>query len=368
MDNIFDLLKEHEYEQIIFHNDNETGLKAITVIHDTTLGPALGGSRYWEYENDIDAIEDALRLARGMTYKNAASGLPLGGGKSVIIKDPKNQPNEEAMFRAFGRFVEGLGGRYVTAADVGTAVREMDYIYSETNYVVGTGLKPGTSGNPSPATAHGVYMGMKAAAKHVFGTDSLAERTVLVEGLGKVGAILTEKILAEGGRVIATDIFEGPREHGKEIGAEVVAPDELLNHKADIYAPCALGATVDDEMIAKLKELEIKIIAGAANNQLAADHHGQAVQDAGILYTPDFILNAGGVIQVADEFNGGWEYERSNRSVENIYHQIEKVLEITEREGIPTSEAAYHMAEERMAAVKHTKKIFNRHNKSLFDN
>ena len=368
MENIFDLLKEFDYEQIIFHNDNETGLKAITVIHDTTLGPALGGSRYWQYDNDADAIRDALRLARGMTYKNAASGLGLGGGKSVIIKDPDNQPNEEAMFRAFGRYVEGLNGRYITAADVGTAVREMDYIYSETKNVVGTGLKPGTSGNPSPATAHGVYMGMKAAAKKAFGTDSLEGRTILLEGLGKVGSILAEKILAEGARVIATDIFEEPRERGKELGCEIVSPEELFTYEADIYSPNALGATVNDDMIAKLKELNIKVIAGGANNQLAEERHGDMVHEAGIIYTPDFILNSGGVIQVADEFNGGWEPERSNRSVENIYHQIEKVFEIAEAENISTADAAYHMAEERIAAVKHTKKIFTRHNKSLLDN
>lgn len=364
---IFEKMGERDYEQIVFMQDKETGLKAVTVIHDTTLGPALGGARYWSYDNEDEAIEDALRLARGMTYKNAASGLPLGGGKSVIIKDPDNSVNEEAMFRAFGRFVEGLNGRYFTAPDVGTGPEIMDYISEETSYVVGTRLKPGTSGNPAPATAHGIYVGMKAAAKRAFDSDSLEERTILLEGAGSVGLLLAGKAIAEGARVIATDIFDGPKEQAKEIGCEVVDADDLFSHQADIYAPCALGATVNDESIKKMKKAGIKVIAGSANNQLAEDRHGDKAAEAGIVYAPDYILNAGGVIQVADEFNGGYKAERNQQSVENIYKQIEKVFEIADRDNIGTHLAADRLAEERIEAIRKTKKIFNRHNKSPLD-
>lgn len=355
---IFKALAEYEYEQIVFANDAETGLKAIICLHDTTLGPGLGGTRFWTYQQEDAAIRDALRLARGMTYKNAASGLNIGGAKAVIIKEPATQHSEEAMFRAFGRFVEGLGGRYITAADVGTTEVEMDYIYQETNYVAGTSLKPGTSGNPSPSTAQGVYVGMKAAAKKAFGSDSLAERTILIEGVGKVGFLLAQKALAEGARVIVTDLYEAPREKAREIGCEVIEPADLFTVQADIYAPCALGGTVNDENLAKLVAAGVKVIAGAANNQLAEPSHGTKLEELGFVYAPDYILNAGGVIQVADEFNGGYQAKRAMKSVENIYNQIEKVFAIAERDQIPTYIAADRLAEERIAAMRKIKKIF----------
>lgn len=364
---LFKTMKENDYEQLVFMQDEETGLKAITCIHDTTLGPSLGGTRYWTYEKEEDAIQDALRLARGMTYKAAASGLPLGGGKTVILRDPDKQVNQEALFRAFGRFVEGLNGRYITAADVGTTTVEMDYIYQETNFVAGTGLKPGTSGNPSPSTAHGVYIGMKAAAKKAFGTSSLEGRTILLEGIGKVGYLLAEAALKEGAKVYATDIFEGPRERAKELGCEIVDADKMFDIKADIYAPCALGASINDESLPKIKEAGIKVIAGAANNQLAETRHGDKLEEMGLVYAPDYILNAGGLIQVADEFNGGYNKERARMSVDRIYDQIEKVFEIADRDGIPTYKAADILAEERIAAVRGTKGIFARSNKSIID-
>src|SRR5690554_6602517 len=313
---LFKALAEHDYEQIIFMNDEETGLRAITCIHDTTLGPGLGGTRYWTYEKEEDAIKDALRLARGMTYKNAASGLPIGGAKTVIMKDPNKEVNEEALFRACGRFVEGLNGRYITAADVGTTTQLMDYIYQETNYVVGAGLKPGSSGNPSPSTAHGVYMGMKAAVKKAYGTDSLEGRTIIIEGFGKVGHVLAEKALAEGAKIYATDVFDGPREKARALGCEVLSPAELFSAKADIYAPCALGGTINDDSLEKIEAAGIKVIAGAANNQLEEPRHGDKVHEMGLVYAPDYIINSGGVIQVADEFNGGYDAKRAKQLVE----------------------------------------------------
>lgn len=364
---IFKTMQENDYEQLVFMQDEETGLKAITCIHDTTLGPSLGGTRYWTYEKEEDAIQDALRLARGMTYKAAASGLPLGGGKTVIMKDPNKRVNQEALFRAFGRFVEGLNGRYITAADVGTTTVEMDYIYQETNFVAGTGLKPGTSGNPSPSTAHGVYIGMKAAANKAFGTSSLEGRTILLEGVGKVGYLLAEAALKEGAKIYASDIFEGPRERARDLGCEIVEADKMFDIKADIYAPCALGASINDESLPKIKAAGIKVIAGAANNQLAETRHGDKLEEMGLVYAPDYILNAGGLIQVADEFNGGYNADRARMSVDRIYDQIEKVFEIADRDGIPTYKAANILAEERIAAVRGTKGIFTRSNKSIID-
>lgn len=362
-----DLFKEmagSNYEELIFMQDKDTGLKAITCIHDTTLGPALGGTRYWTYDSEEKAINDVLRLAKGMTYKNAASGLAIGGGKTVIIKDP-DVPKSEGMFRAFGRYVEGMNGRYITAEDVGTTEMDMDHIYQETEYVGGTTLKPGTSGNPSPSTAHGVFMGIKAAAKKAFGTDSLDGRTILLEGPGNVGLNVAKKALAEGARVVASDIFEEPMQRAKAAGCEVVERDELFTIEADIYAPCALGGVINDASLEQIKSAGIKVIAGAANNQLEETCHGDKIEEMGLVYVPDFIINAGGVIQVADEFNGGYNAERAKRSVENIYYQIEQVFAIAERDNVPTYIAANTLAEERIEMVKRTKRIFVKDTKSV---
>lgn len=363
---IFKLLEEGDFEEIRFMHDKDTGFKAVTVIHNSTLGPCLGGARYWEYESEEAGIIDALRLAKGMTYKNAAAGVFLGGAKTVIFKDP-NHPKNEAYLRVFGRFVDGLNGRYITAEDVGTTTQDMDYIYQETPYVGGTSMKKGSAGDPSPATAHGVYFGIKAAAKKAFGTDSLDGRTIILEGFGNVGSHVAEKVLAEGAKVYASDIFEGPREKAKALGCEILDREKLFSVKADIYAPCALGAIVNDKSIEEMANAGIKVVAGSANNQLAEERHGKMLEDHGIIYAPDFIINAGGVIAVADEFNDGFNEERAYKAVENIYNQIERVFEIAERDNVPTNIAANTLAEERLEAVLRTKRIFRQTERSIYN-
>ena len=363
--NIFEQMRGDDFEQIIFSQDEATGLKAITVIHDTTLGPALGGIRYWAYDTEEEAITDALRLAKGMTYKNAAAGLPLGGGKTVFIKERDQEVNEEALFRTFGRYIEGMDGRYIPSVDVGTTTEHLDHIFQETDYVVGSNQKTGASGNPSPSTAHGVYIGIKAAVNHVYGTDSLDGRTMLLEGAGKVGLGVAEKALAEGARVIATDISEAAKALAREMGCEIVEADALLQQKGDIYTPCALGGTVNDETIALLKKAGIQIVAGAANNQLAESRHGEMLKDAGILYAPDYIINSGGVIHVADELNGGFQPERARQSVEQIYQQIQKVFKLAEEQDLPVNLAADRFAEQRMAAIQKTKRVFLKNSRSI---
>lgn len=262
---IFKYLEKYDYEQVVICQDKESGLKAIIAIHDTTLGPALGGTRMWTYESEEAAIEDALRLAKGMTYKNAAAGLNLGGGKTVIIGDPKKDKNE-ALFRAFGRYIQGLNGRYITAEDVGTTVADMDLIHEETDYVTGISPAFGSSGNPSPVTAYGVYVGMKAAAKAAFGTDSLEGKTIAVQGVGNVAYHLCKHLHEEGAKLIVTDINkEAVQRAVDDFGAEAVGINDIYGVECDIYAPCALGATVNDDTIPQLKA---KVIAGSANNQL----------------------------------------------------------------------------------------------------
>ncbi|AZR73445.1 leucine dehydrogenase [Anoxybacter fermentans] len=337
----FEYMEKYDYEQLVFCYDKTSGLKAIICIHDTTLGPALGGTRMWVYENEDDAILDALRLARGMTYKAAAAGLNLGGGKTVIMGDPKKDKSEE-LWRAFGRYVQSLNGRYITAEDVGTSVEDMDYVAMETDYV--TGLS-GTSGDPSPMTAFGVYKGMKACCKEVYGSDSLEGKVVAVQGLGHVGYYLCKHIHEEGGKLIVTDIDQERIDKVvKEFGATAVAPDEIYGVECDIFAPCALGAVVNDETIPQFK---CRIIAGAANNVLKEERHGDIIHEKGILYAPDYVINAGGLINVYHELLG---YNRDNvlRDVAKIYDRILKVIEISKRDNIPTYKAADIMAEERI--------------------
>ena len=364
---IFDKLQAEGFEQVLFSYDEESGLKAITAIHDTSLGPALGGIRYWAYENEEEALTDALRLAMGMTYKNAAAGMPLGGAKTVFIKDPNRELDEEAMFRTFGRFVEGMNGRYILSVDVGTTTHHLDYIFQETDYVVGSNQKSGASGNPSPSTAHGVYTGMKAGANRVWGTDSLEGRTILLQGAGNVGLTVAEKALAEGARVIATDLYENLKDKAREMGCEVVEPDELLHQKGDIYTPCALGGTVNDDTIELLKKAGVQMIAGAANNQLAESRHGERLKEEDILYVPDYIINSGGVIHVADEMNGGFQPERARQSVEKIYNQVEKIFELADAEDLPMNLAADRFAEQRIESIRKTKRFFSKDNRSILD-
>lgn len=355
---LFNTMDMEDFEQIIFSHDKESGLKAITAIHDTSLGPALGGIRYYPYDSETAAFNDALRLAKGMTYKNAAAGLPLGGGKTVFIKDPDKEVNEEALFRAFGRYVESMNGRYIPSVDVGTTTAHLDYLYLETDYVVGSNNRPGASGNPSPSTAHGIFLGIKAAVHKVFGTNSLEGRTILLEGFGKVGSLVAEKALADGATVIATDISPESRERAQALGCQVVDPETLFEHAADIYTPCALGGTINDQTVPEMKAAGIKIVAGAANNQLAETRHGELLKENDILYVPDYIINSGGVIHVSDELSRGFDQERTENKVSKIYDQIQKVFELAETHDLPINIAADRFAEERIEAIRKTKRIY----------
>lgn len=353
---VFKYLEKYDYEQLVFCQDKQSGLKAIIAIHDTTLGPALGGTRMWTYESEEAAIEDALRLARGMTYKNAAAGLNLGGGKTVIIGDPRKDKSEE-LFRAFGRYVQGLNGRYITAEDVGTTVADMDLIHEETDFVTGISPAFGSSGNPSPVTAYGVYKGMKAAAKAAFGSDSLEGKIVAVQGVGNVAYSLCRHLYEEGAQLVVTDINkEAIQRVVEEFGAKAVNPDEIYGVECDIFAPCALGAVINDETIPQLKA---KVIAGSANNQLKDTAHGDLIHEMGIVYAPDYVINAGGVINVADELYG-YNSERAMKKVELIYDNIEKVIAISKRDGIPTYVAADRMAEERIEKMRNSRSQFLR--------
>ncbi|MFC4324047.1 branched-chain amino acid dehydrogenase [Litchfieldia salsa] len=351
---MFKYMEMYDYEQLVLCQDKQSGLKAIIAIHDTTLGPALGGTRMWTYETEEAAIEDALRLAKGMTYKNAVAGLNLGGGKTVIIGDPRKDKNEE-MFRAFGRYIQGLNGRYITAEDVGTTVADMDLIHEETDFVTGISPAFGSSGNPSPVTAYGVYRGMKAAAKEAFGTDSLEGKIVAVQGVGNVAYTLCKYLHEEGAQLIVTDINKDAVKRAVEdFGAKAVEIDEIYSVDCDIYAPCALGASINDQTIPQLKA---KVIAGAANNQLREPRHGDVIHELGIVYAPDYVINAGGVINVADELYG-YNYDRAIKKVELIYDNIEKVIDIAKRDRIPTYKAADRLAEERIERMRNSRSQF----------
>ena len=352
---LFSKMEEYDYEQLILCQDKSTGLKAIIAIHDTTLGPALGGTRICEYESDEEAIEDALRLARGMTYKNAAAGLNLGGGKAVIIGDPK-KIKSEALFRAFGRFVEGLNGRYITGEDMNATQQDASYINCETDYIVG--LETG-SGNPSPVTAYGVFKGIQAAVNEVFGSDDLTGKTVAIQGLGAVGRRLAERLHEAGAKLYVTTRDKAKIDKAvAELNATAVGPDEIYGVECDVFSPCARGAIINDKTINQFK---CKIIAGAANNQLAESRHGDMLHEKGILYVPDYIINSGGVINIIDDISGR-EYNRENamKNTARIYDSCKKVFEIAKRDNIPTYKAADIMAEERIAAVRKIKKIYNK--------
>ena len=350
-------MEKENYEQIIYCYEKSSGLKAIIAIHDTTLGPALGGVRMWNYESEEAALEDALRLARGMTYKNAAAGLNLGGGKAVIIGDPKSDKSE-TLFRAFGRFVESLNGRYITAEDVGTTEQDMDYIHMETDYVVGT--SSGGVGNPSPITALGIYKGMKAAAKEAFGTDSLSGKTIAVQGVGQVAYHLCKYLHEEKANLIVTDINEEAVKRAvQQYQAEAVQPDEIYDVDCDIYAPCALGGTINDDTIPRLKA---KVIAGSANNQLLENRHGDILFEKGIVYAPDYVINSGGVINVSEELRG-YDQNRVLRKIDSIYSILETVFKISREENIPTYQAADRMAEQRIQSIREANRQYLPKNK-----
>jgi leucine dehydrogenase len=341
-DGLFALIGEHRHEQVSLWSDRDAGYRGIIAIHNTVLGPALGGTRMWHYVNDLEALIDVLRLSRGMTYKAAVAGLNLGGGKSVIINDPK-ATNREPIFRAHGRHVESLAGRYITAEDVGTSPGDMEFIHHESDHVVGLA---GRSGDPSPVTALGVYRGMKACAKVAYGSDALAGKTVSVQGTGHVGYYLCKHLFEEGAKLVVSDIEEERvKRVVDEFKAVPVAPKDIYGAKADIFAPCALGAVVNDDTI---PVLQVDIIAGAANNQLEQERHGDMLHERGIIYAPDYAINAGGLINVNAEVEG-WSLERSHGKAEEIYDTILLVLEMAAEQGIPTYRAADRLAEQRIA-------------------
>ena len=341
---VFEAMETLGHEQLLLSHDPSCGYFGIIAIHDTTLGPALGGTRFWEYGSTDEAITDALRLARGMTYKSAVAGINLGGGKSVIIGDNK-RADREALFRAHGRFIETLGGRYITAEDIGTSPADMEYIKLETDHVAGL---LGLSGDPSPVTGYGVYVGMKAAARERWGSDSLAGKMVAVQGAGKVAYYLMQHLHAEGAKIIATDIdAEKVRRAVQEFGAAAVSPDAIYEQAADIFSPNALGATINDETLPRLK---VQIIAGGANNQLAEDRHGDELDKRKVLYAPDYVINGGGVINVYGELHR-WPVERAKKKAGEIYETLLRIFEIARRERIPTYRAADRLAEQRIAAV-----------------
>lgn len=346
---VFEQMSAMEHEQLVFCNDEATGLKAIIALHNTVLGPGMGGTRMWHYTSEEAAVKDALRLSRGMTFKSAIAGLNIGGGKAVIIGDARKLKNE-ALMRRFGRFVDSIGGRYWTAEDVNMSTRDMEYIRMETPYVAGLPVNMGGSGDPSPITAYGVYMGMKASAKKVYGSESLQGKTVMVQGAGHVGTYLIEFLNKEGAQVMVSDIFEDKLAAvTKDHEATVIPPDQVYDTNMDIYAPCALGATLTDETIQKLN---CTIVAGGANNQLDEEvRHGNMLKEQGIIYAPDFLINSGGITNVYYEMQGNYNKERVMSQTERIYDVCLEVIEYAEKNDVTTHKAALDLALKRIEQI-----------------
>ncbi len=343
---IFEAMTGMGHEQLVFWSEPSLGYKGLIAVHDTTLGPALGGTRFWSYAQEAQAVVDVLRLSRGMTYKAAVAGLNLGGGKSVIIGDPRTT-NREMIFRAHGRAVESLNGRYITAEDVGTSPQDMEYVRMETDSVAGI---LDLSGDPSPVTAYGTYVGVKASAKAKYGSDNLEGKHVAVSGVGNVGYHLCEFLNEEGAQLTVSDIDEVRTSRVRdEFGATVVGVDDIYAVDMDIFAPCALGAIINDETLAVLKA---DIIAGAANNQLAEPRHGTELHSRGVLYAPDYVINAGGLINVYGELEG-WSMDRGKVQAGEIYGTLLRIYEWAESESIAPEVAADRVAEERIANVRH---------------
>lgn len=346
---IFGAESFRNHEQLVFCQDDETGLKAIIGIHSTTLGPALGGTRMWNYDNESDAIRDVLRLSRGMSYKAAISGLNLGGGKAVIIGDSRKDKTD-ALMRKFGQFVNSLSGRYITAEDVGITTHDMEMVKMETDHVTGIPVSMGGSGDPSPVTAYGVFMGLKASAKYKWGSDDLSGKKVFVQGIGHVGETLVKHLTEAGADVSIHDIHEDRlQEVHKAYGSSIFRGNDIFEADMDIYAPCALGATVNNDSISRMK---CQIIAGAANNQLANEQiHGEMLKEKGILYAPDFLINAGGLINVYSEI-ANYDRAESLRNTENIYNTTLDIFKRSEIENITTHSAALKIAMDRINKVK----------------
>lgn len=342
-----------EYEQVVFCHDAATGLRAIVAIHSTRLGPALGGTRFFPYPSEDEALVDVLRLARGMTYKAAVAGLDLGGGKAVVIGDPATDKTE-ALLRAYGRFVESLGGRYITAEDVGTTQPDMDLIRRETRHVTGVSRSLGGSGDPSAATAYGVLLAMKAVARHLWGATDLADRHVVVSGVGKVGYDLARQLVEQRARVTVSDVSPAAVERARtELGVEVAPAEKAHAVDCEVFSPCALGGALHAGTI---PELRCAAVVGCANNQLADPGCVQLLEEAGVLYAPDYVVNAGGVINIAEELVG-YHRERAYANVRRIFDTTAAVLATASLENIPTVEAADRMAERRMDELSHVQLI-----------
>jgi len=344
---LFQELVTMGHERVLVCSNPKVGLRGIIAIHSTQLGPGLGGVRMWPYASFDEAITDALRLSRGMTYKAAATGINLGGGKAVLIGDPKKDKTE-ALMRAFGRCVDSLGGSYITAEDVGTDTTDMDWIAMETRWVTGVSPENGGAGDPSPVTAFGVLQGIRATARRLWGDDSLTGRSVAVQGLGSVGGYLAGYLKQEGAMVFGCDIDAEATARAAEGGVEIVAPDEIYDVTCDIFAPCALGGILDDR---NLPRLRCRAVAGGANNQLREERHGVELHSRGILYAPDFVINAGGLVNVYNELIG-YNQERAMRMARGIYDNVLRVYAVAERDGIPPAEAGERMAEERIAGIR----------------
>ncbi len=334
------------YESVRRGVDSETGLHAIISLHSTALGPALGGMRLWNYASEEEALTDVLRLSRGMTYKAACAGLDLGGGKSVIVGDPAQKT--EALFESMGEFVESYQGQYITAEDVNTKPEDMEAVARQTQHAVGL---LGKSGNPSPYTAWGCFLGLRACMEQAFGSDDLQGKVVALEGAGSVGSRYAELIAERGGKLLIADIREDAAQSlAAKVDGIVLPVDQIRGADCDVFAPCALGGSLDDDTIADLKA---KIVCGAANNQLAETRHGQSMRDRGILYGPDYVVNAGGLINVFNEFAvGGYNEDNALEAMNSIYDNLKVIFEISRTEGIPTADAADRFAERRIDAVR----------------
>jgi valine dehydrogenase (NAD+) len=346
------------HEQVVFCQDRHTGLRAIISIYSTALGPALGGTRFYPYASEEAAVTDALQLSRAMAYKNALAGLDLGGGKAVIWGDPR-ELKSEALLRAYGRFVQSLGGRYYTACDVGTYVADMDVVARETRFVTGRSVEHGGAGDSSILTAWGVFQGMRAAAEHVWGSPTLAGRRVGIAGLGKVGKYLAGHLIEDGAAVVATDVNEAALEWARSTYPQidlVADTPALITADLDVYAPCALGGALDDDTVPALRA---KIVTGGANNQLAHPGIEKLLEERDILYTPDYVVNAGGVIQVADEIEG-FNFERAKLRATRIFHTTRQILRLADDEGVSPAVAADRLAERRMAEVGRLRSIYLR--------
>jgi leucine dehydrogenase len=353
---MFEKIEKHNHEEVLFLSDKNSGLRAIIAIHDTTLGPAIGGARMWNYESEEDALEDALRLSRGMTYKAAVTGLNLGGGKAIIMGNPKKDKSE-LLFRTFGKFVNGLGGRYITSEDMGTDVKDMEYVRMETKHVVGISKALGGSGNPSTVTAYGVFVGMKASAKEKWGNDSLKGKKIAIQGVGSVGRYLCEHLYHEGAELFITDIDEEKiRTALHTVKAHVVKPEEIYDVDCDIFSPNAIGSVINDETIPRLK---CEIIAGGANSQLEDDDkHSVVLKEREILFAPDYVINAGGLINVANEIEG-YRQDRAIKQAEGIYDILQNIYAIAKEQNISTMAASNHIAEERLNKIASMKNIYS---------